>query len=162
MYITSEEYAQIYEQLDEKIFNRLCFDACRVMDIHTTGIDNVKKLKHFFPTDSDSVEAVKRCAAELINLLDLIGKAEKSASGAYENSEMGIRGKYIASISAGNESISYTSGDNSKTAVDAAVADRTQRNKLMADIIAEYLSGVEDANGVNLLFMGRYPRRNLC
>ena len=81
MYITSEEYAQIYEQLDEKIFNRLCFDACRVMDIHTTGIDNVKKLKHFFPTDSDAAEAVKRCAAELINLLPPVPmKIQKWAS----------------------------------------------------------------------------------
>lgn len=162
MYITQEEYNQMYDEMDSKLFNCLCFDACRVMDIHTTGIDNVKKLKRFFPTDEDAVQAVKHCAARLIDLLHQIHMAEESAAGAYENSEMGIRGKYIQSITAGNESISYTSGDTSKTAIDSAVADKAMRDKLMADVIWEYLSGVEDDNGVNLLFMGKYPRRFLC
>ena len=162
MYITYEEYAQFYNPIDEKVFNRLCFDASRVMDIHTTGIDNLKKLKRFFPNDSDAVEAVKRCAAKLIYLMTQIETAEEAAFGAYENSEIGIRGKYIASVSAGNESISYTSGNDSKTAISEAVADRTKRNNLMAEIVREYLSGVTDANGVNLLFMGRYPGRYLC
>lgn len=162
MYITLEQYTQIYDAIDDKTFNRLCFDACRVMDIHTTGIDNVKKLKLFFPSDSDTAEAVKRCAAKLINLLHQIDKAEESAAGAYENSEMGIRGKYIQSISAGNESISYTSGETGKTAVDKAVADKSNRDRLLAETVREYLSGVADDNGVNLLYMGKYPGRYLC
>lgn len=162
MYITLEQYTQIYDAIDDKTFNRLCFDACRVMDIHTTGIDNVKKLKLFFPSDSDAAEAVKSCAAKLINLLHQIDKAEESAVGAYENSEMGIRGKYIQSISAGNESISYTSGETGKTAVDKAVADKSNRDRLLADTVREYLSGVADDNGVNLLYIGKYPGRYLC
>ena len=162
MYITLEQYTQIYDAIDDKTFNRLCFDACRVMDIHTTGIDNVKKLKLFFPSDSDAAEAVKRCTAKLINLLHQIDKAEESAAGAYENSEMGIRGKYIQSISAGNESISYTSGETGKTAVDKAVADKSNRDRLLADTVREYLSGVADDNGVNLLYIGKYPGRYLC
>ena len=100
MYITLEEYTQLYENIEEKLFNRLCFDACRVMDIYTTGIDNVKKLKLYFPTDEDDVTAVKHCAAKLVNLLMQIHKAEESAAGAYESAEMGIRGKYISSITA--------------------------------------------------------------
>lgn len=162
MYITLEEYKQIYDAIDEKAFNRLCFDACRVMDIHTTGIDNVKKLKRFFPSNSDAVAAVKHCTAKIVNLLYQISKAEESAAGAYENSEMGIRGKYIQSISAGNESISYTSGETGKTAVDKAVTDKTSRDKLLADTVREYLSGVADDNGVNLLYMGKYPGRYVC
>ena len=158
MYITFEEYSALYDPIDEKLFNRLAFDSCCVMDMHTTGIDNVKKLKRFFPTEEDDAQAVKHCAAKLINTLYQIHKAEESAAGAYENSEMGIRGKYIQSITAGNESISYTSGDTSKTAIDSAVADKTQQNKLLADVVWDYLRGVRDANGINLLFMGSYPR----
>lgn len=161
MYITFEEYSALYDPIDEKLFNRLAFDACRVMDMHTTGIDNVKKLKRFFPTEEDDVQAVKHCAAKLIDTLHQIHNAEESAAGAYENSEMGIRGKYIQSITAGNESISYTSGDTSKTAIDSAVADKTRRDKLLADIVWEYLRGVRDSNGINLLFMGSYPGRYL-
>ena len=162
MYITYLDYKELYEEIDEKLFNRLVHDACRVMDIHTTGIDNVKKLKLFFPKNEDDVRSVKHCAAKLVNILVQIAKAEESAAGAYETAEMGIRGKYISSITAGNESISYTAGDTGKTAIDYAVSNTKEREKLLADVIWEYLAGVEDCNGVNLLFMGKYPRRYVC
>lgn len=164
MYITFEEYTRMYDPMDEKLFARLAFDACRVMDIHTTGIDNVKKLKRFFPVKEDGIEAVTHCAAKIINFLFQIHQAEISAieSSGYEATEMGMRGKVISSVTAGNESISYaTGGSVSATAIDAAVKDKTVRNKLMADIVWEHLSGMEDSNGVNLLYMGKYPWRYL-
>lgn len=164
MYITLNEYIALYDLVDERLFNRLAFDACRVMDIHTTGIDNVKKLKFYFPTDEDDAAAVRHCAAKIVNTLYQIQQAEVSSmeSRKYESTEQGMRGKIISSVSAGNESISYTTSNSSATAIDAAVKDKTARDKLLADIVWEYLSGVSDANGVNLLFMGRYPRRYLC
>ena len=164
MYITLEFYTQLYDTIDEKVFNRLCFDACRVMDIHTTGIDNVKKLKHFFPTDSDAVSAVQHCAAKLTNLLVQIHEAEAaSAVGrGYTETAQGLQRKIISRVESGNEAISYSEVKNTDSTIDAAVADKTVRDKLLADTIWEYLSGVEDANGVNLLFMGKYPRRCLC
>lgn len=164
MYITFEEYSQLYDPMDEKLFNRLAFDACRVMDIHTTGIDNVKKLKNHFPTDEYAAAAVKHCAAKLVNFLYQVHLAELSAleSRGYESTEQGMRGKVISSVSAGNESISYVTGNSSATAIDAAVKDKSVRDSLIGNIVWEYLSGVEDANGINLLFMGKYPRRYLC
>ena len=64
------------------------------------------------------------------------------------------------SRSAGNESISYSgAGDLAKSSsIAAAVADPQAREKLYRDTVTDYLSGVQDANGVNLLYMGRYPR----
>ena len=164
MYITYDEYAAIYDPMEERLFNALAFDACRVMDTHTTGIDNVKKLKQFFPTEEEDAQTVKRCAAKIINILDQIRQAEVSAMEArgFESTDMGMKGKVISSVTAGNESISYSTGSSFGTAVDAAVKDRTAREKLLADTVWEYLSGLQDANGVNLLFMGMYPRRYLC
>lgn len=164
MYITFDEYAKLYDPMDEKSFNRLAFDACRVMDVHTTGIDNVKKLKSYFPTDEYDADAVKHCAAKMVNTLYQIQQAEIAAleSRGYESTEQGMRGKVISSVTAGNESISYATGNASATAIDAAAKDKTARDKLLADIVREYLSGVSDANGVNLLYMGAYPRRYLC
>lgn len=165
MYITFEEYAAIYAPMDEMLFNTLAFDACRVMDIHTTGIDNVKKLKRFFPVDESDAQAVKHCAAKLISLMDQIQQAEMAAyqmRGA-EQTEQGLRGKVISSVSAGNESISYAIGTSAvTTAIDAAVKDKTARDKLLADTVWEYLRGIQDANGINLLYMGRYPGGCLC
>jgi hypothetical protein len=42
--------------------------------------------------------------------------------------------------------------------VDAAVKDKTVRDRMVAEIVWEYLRGIRDANGVSLLFMGSYPR----
>lgn len=166
MYITYNDYNQLYAPIEGRIFNALAFDACRMMDIHTTGIDNVKKLQTYFPTDEYSVQAVRRCAAKLVNFLNQVREAEIAASigRGYEATEQGVRGKVITSVTAGNESISYSAGYSSTssaalTAAESAARDKTVRDKLVAEIIWEGLSGIEDANGVNLLFMGRYPRR---
>ena len=161
MYITLAEYTELYSTMDEALFNRLSFDACRVMDLHTTGIDNVKKLQKFFPTDEYDTEAVRHCAAKIINLLHQINKAELSAMevNGYESTAQGMRGKVISSVTAGNESISYAAVNSSATAIDAAVKDQTATDKLLAETVWNYLRGVSDANGVNLLYMGKYPRR---
>lgn len=166
MYIAFEEYVELYGHLEERVFNLLVYDACRMMDIHTTGIDNVKKLQMHFPKDEYAAQAVKRCAAKLVYFLNQIRDVEVSASAVhgFEKTDQGIRGKVITSITAGNESISYSTGySNTSNAVltvaELAARDKTVKDKLMTEIIWENLSGVEDANGVNLLFMGRYPRR---
>lgn len=169
MYITFDDYKQLYDPMEERAFNLLVYDACRMMDIHTTGIDNVKKLQTYFPTDEYAVQAVRRCAAKLVNFLNQVREAEMAASigRGYEATEQGVRGKVITSVTAGNESISYSAGYSSTssaalTAAESAARDKTVRDKLVAGIIWESLSGIEDANGVNLLFMGRYPRRYGC
>lgn len=158
MYISREEYAELYDEIEEKLFNRLAADACRLMDIHTTGVDNVKKLRNFFPENEDDAQAVKHCAAKLINTMEQVQKAETSVSG-FEATEHGVRGRVISSMSAGNESISYATGPAS--AVDEAAKDINVRSKLYANIVCEYLRGIVDRNSVNLLYKGAYPRRFL-
>jgi hypothetical protein len=64
-------------------------------------------------------------------------------------------------VEAGNEAISYSETKLANTVIDEAVSDRVARDKLLAETVWDYLRGVEDANGVNLLYMGKYPRRYL-
>jgi hypothetical protein len=153
-YFDIEFYRQNYGDIDEKAFNRLSFDACRKLDNHTTGADGVKKLRHAFPVDEDDIEAVKRCGCKLVHLMTQMEAAEQSMG--YEATENGTRGKVISSVSAGNESISYSVGN--ATMIDKALSDPAVKEKLFRDTIREYLSGVADANGVSLLYMGVYPR----
>ena len=164
MYISYDEYAALYSgDSIESVFNRLAFDACRYLDRFTTGADGVKKLKVAFPTDEDSVAAVKNCAAKVINQLYQIQEAEKSASmgRGYISTENGLQGKVIASVTSGEESITYSTSakTGSTTAIDAAVSDIRYRENMLREIVWDYLGGVPDANGVNLLYMGVYPRR---
>ena len=164
-YVDYGFYKTIYgvDAIPETDFNRLSWESCRKLDVATTGIDHVKKLKVAFPTDEDDAETVRRCACKLIDILYFIDQAEKTAQSAqgYVTREDGtVVNKQVASVSSGNESITYATGNSgSVTAnlIGKALADKTVREQLYRDIITECLSGIEDANGVNLLYMGRYP-----
>lgn len=159
-YIDIGYYESLYNDIDEARFNRLVFDACRKMDYHTTGADGVKKLRVAFPEDAHDAEAVKRCAAKVLNVLSQIEDAEQAAAAGrgYTETDRGLQRKVVARVEAGNEAISYMEANGSTSAVDKAAIDAASRESLLAGIIREYLSGVCDANGVNLLYMGPYPR----
>ena len=109
--------------------------------------------------DEDSAHAVKFTAAQLVNTLYQIYEAEQAAnmSRGYIETENGLQRKIISRVEAGNEAISYMEGQGSTTAIDVAVKDTAAKRKMLFDIVRDGLSGVEDANGVNLLYMGVYP-----
>lgn len=160
-YVDYEYYKSLYgeENISEIDFNRVLWNAEREVDKATTGIDGVKKLKVAFPLDDDG-EIVKRCIVELVNFLYKLEEAEKNANSLYQLTERNdgtMQGKVISSVSAGNESISFAVGKSSDTALGNAVKGFQSREEIIYQLIRSYLSGVSDANGVNLLFAGKYP-----
>ena len=162
MYIEYEYYKTLYgdKALAENEFNRLSWDAEREIDKATCGIDGVKKLKIAFPIDEENAEAVKRCISELVNFLYKLEEAENNANslGQYtERDDGSLQGKVVSSVSAGNESISYAVGKSSETAISTAIKSVKDKEMVVYQFITSKLSGVSDANGVNLLFAGRYP-----
>ena len=160
MYITFEQFSDLYDPIEEKLFNRLLFDAERLIDNHTTGVDGVKKLRIAFPTDEYAAAAVMHCAGSVVNLLGQIYRAEQVAEAArgYTETKQGLQRKIISRVESGNEAISYSETKLSNSSIDAAVADKSVRDAMIVSTIKEYLSGVADANGVSLLYMGPYPR----
>ena len=160
-YVDYEYYKTLFGEkaIPEADFNRLVWDSCKKIDNATTGVDNVKKLKIAFPTDEDDAEAVKRCVCELLSITYKI-----EASQGYITLEDGtVMSKQVASKSEGNESISYVTSSNTGTAtlIDKCLADKEAQKQLYSDTIRDYLSGVADANGVSLLYMGMYPTEYL-
>ena len=149
-YITEADYEALYGDITTAEFDRLAYDASRLMDRMTTGIDNVKKLKTAMPTDEDDAEAVEMCCAKLISLMKTI----ESADGFVEREDGTVAPKSVSSFSSGSESMTF---GNSASVTASAASDKKVRDALLADTVRAYLSGVEDANGVNLLYMGRYP-----
>lgn len=162
-YADYEFYKTLYgeKSVSETDFNRLSWDACKRIDAATTTVDGIKKLKIAFPTDEDDSEAVKRCLCELINILYKLEQAEErvNASQGFVQREDGtLSSKLVSSVSAGNESISYSTNNiSAATLIDKALSDKTVQEQLYRDTIAKYLSGVTDKNGINLLYAGRYP-----
>lgn len=161
-YVGYDYYTSLYgdKEISETDFKRLSWDAEREVDKATSGVDGVKKLKVAFPTNEDDAEAVKRCVCALVDFLNQIETAERNANsvGQYtERADGSLQGKVVSSVSAGNESISYAVGKSSDTAISNAIKDLQSKDLAVYQFIASRLSGVSDANGVNLLFGGRYP-----
>ena len=163
-YVDYEYYKTLYGEkaLAEADFTRLLWDAEREIDKATSGVDGVRKLQVSFPTSDYDAEAVKRCVCSLVEFLKQIEDAERNANsvGQYtERTDGSLQGKVVSSVSAGNESISYAVGKSADTAISNAIKDLQSKDVAVYQFIASRLSGVSDANGVNLLFGGEYPYR---
>jgi hypothetical protein len=163
-YVDYEYFKSLYgeDKLTEADFNRLSWDAEREIDKATSGVDNVRKLKVAFPTNEEDAVHVKRTVCALVEFLKQIEDAEKNASsvGQYvERADGSLQGKVVSSVSAGNESISYAVGKAADTAISNAIKDLQSRDMAIQQFIESRLRNVSDANGVNLLFGGRYPYR---
>lgn len=161
-YIDYDYYDSIYGEaaIEEKKFEKHLFEVCRKLDNETTGADGVRKLKVAFPKNEEDAEIVKRCICKMIEIAEAIETAKKqiTMSCGYVHREDGtVVNKKISSITSGSESISYYTGNGSLGIIEKAAMDHMEENKLYRNIITEYLSGVTDANGVKLLYMGRYP-----
>ncbi len=161
IYTDLEFYSNLYPNDDiEDDFNRLSWDASKLMDRLTTGVDGVKKLTAAYPSDKDDAESVKRCACALVNLMhkvEVVQETQEQAESYIKNEDGTYQSALISSRSAGNESISYATGTSKVSALSTAASDPEARKALYRETVESYLSGVRDANGVNLLYMGRYP-----
>ena len=150
-YLDYSEYLNWFPETAD--FAKYEFQAELYLNKFTTGIDNVKKLKVAFPTDEQDATAVKYCVAQLVNTLIEIDQASKGLG--FTADANGIHGP-LASISSGSESMSFATGSNGSSIVEAS-RSASAKNGLISDIIRNCLSGIHDKNGVNLLYMGRYP-----
>lgn len=160
-YVTLEDYNKFYsDSIEEKDFNRLAFHACKKADVLTTGVDGVRKLKVAFPTDEDDIETVKASICGVIHLMNEIESLENSIadSQGYVTQEDGTRiGKVITSVSSGSESISYSATASGQSKASALLNDSEALEMEYKTILEEGLRGVNDANGVHLMYMGVYP-----
>ena len=145
MYVDYEFYKNLYgTTVDEKVFNRIIWNAEKLVKNAVTGVDGRCKLDFAFPDVAYDAEAVKRCECALVDIMAKIEKAETEAEG----------NKTVKSVSAGNESISYDTGSG---LIGKVLSNKSAQSRLYADTINEYLRGTKDKNGVNLLFGGSYP-----
>lgn len=162
LYAEFDTFKSLYgdNALAEKDYNRLAWEACRLIDNLTSGVDGIKKLRIAFPADENDAEAIRRCVCKLVdiaNQIETMEKASNAARGFVEREDGTMISKKITSVSSGSESIHYASDTAAGSAISVAASDVSARNALYASTIREYLSGAKDANGVNLLYMGRYP-----
>lgn len=142
-----DDYAELYaDGPGESEFERLQWQARRIMERAATGVDGVCKLRIAPPEDEYGAEAVRRCEAALVRAL---WQGEQVES--YVNRQDGtVTGKLVTGLTAGAESVTFA-------APAAAGSGNGEREVRLGRMVSEYLSGINDANGVNLLYMGPYP-----
>lgn len=147
-YASYEDFTALYggDTLDEAGFARLIWEAERLMDGAVTGVDGVVKLRAAAPVREQDREAVRRCACALVDIL----RRDEQTEGLVGRSDGSVAGRVVTAVTAGSESVSY--------AVPAA-ATAQERQARIGRTLERFLAGVPDANGVNLLYMGRYPAR---
>lgn len=159
MYITYDDYKAIYgdEDITEADFNRLGFRAQRVLDDLTTGVDGVRKLAVAMPTEEYAKECVVRCLGELIHLSAQVEATRNAGAAAKQADGTVAASNAVTSVSSGAESMTFASGSAVSSAIRDAAGSTAAERQLYAATIREYLSGIDDTNGVRLLFGGRYP-----
>lgn len=128
--------------IDQLTYDRYAWRAEKVLSDATRCV-NFDKLRFAYPTEARDAEAIERCEVAIIEML--------YNTDTYE--AMAASGQIVTSRSAGNESISYARvGYAAETA-----GNKQAQNKMLYDTVREYLTGVKDANGVNMLYTGPYP-----
>lgn len=143
MYLTYDEYLTMGGTMDAAMFNKYEYLAERELDARTMTVDSVRKLEVAFPTKERDVEAVKRCMVAVCDRLYVLDDA---------GDEDAFYQRPIASMSSGSESVSFAA-----SAADKARSSVDDRAVYLTSAIKRYLAGVQDKNGVNLLYGGPYP-----
>ena len=150
-FYTTEYYGDVVPEED---FPKYIERACNRID----GI-TFDRLVDGLPSDKQSNVRIQKavCAvADVLYLIETVRKASIETVGTIKREDGSVTGKQIASLSSGSESISYVTGTNGtgKDIYSQAAMNKQVENVLIRQAATEYLQGVADANGVNLLYAG--------
>ena len=144
-----EDYKALYGEdgLDQAAFDRLAWEARKIMDDVTTGVDGVRKLAASAPTEEQAAEAVRRCELALVRKLQQM----ESAQGTISRADGTVTGKVVTDLTAGAESVRFA-------VPEGQVSGGAESQRALRQTAERYLAGVADKNGVPLLYTGFYPR----
>jgi hypothetical protein len=111
------------------------------------------------PNDSRANKKVQKAVcsvAEALYQIDSIKNTLLSNLGTVETEDGKVTGKTVSSVTAGSESITYSTGmsDASKTVYAQACMDKKVENILIQQKAGQYLYGVKDDKGEYLLYAG--------
>lgn len=111
------------------------------------------------PSDSRANKKVQKAVcsvAEALYQIDSIKNTLLNNLGTIETEDGKVTGKTVSSVTAGSESITYSTGmsDASKTVYAQAAMDKKVENILLQQSAGQYLCGVKDDKGEYLLYAG--------
>lgn len=117
------------------------------------------RLADGLPSDVRANQKVQKAVcsvAEALYQIDSVKNALLNNLGTVETEDGKVTGKTVSSVTAGSESITYSTGtsDASKTVYAQACMDKKVENILIRQKAEQYLYGVKDDKGEYLLYAG--------
>lgn len=136
-------------------------DFPRYADRASDRIDAITfdRLADGLPSDVRANKKVQKAVCSVAETLYQIGSIKStllSNLGTVETEDGKVTGKTVSSVTAGSESITYSTGmsDASKTVYAQAAMDKKVENILVQQSAGQYLYGVKDDKGEYLLYAG--------
>lgn len=125
----------------ESDFPKWADRASRQIDVFT-----FRRLLSAYPEDKYTDKQIKLCMCELAEKMMETDKYLKASALNEEGHAATVK-----SVSAGSESITYTTGE---TVYASVIKDERSRTAFYRVTLTEYLNGLTDANGICLLYVG--------
>lgn len=136
-------------------------DFSKYVDRASDRVDTITfdRLADGLPSDSRANKKVQKAVcsvAETLYQIDSIKNTLLNNLGTVETEDGKVTGKTVSSVTAGSESITYSTGtsDASKTVYAQACMDKKVENILIRQKAEQYLYGVKDDKGEYLLYAG--------
>lgn len=150
-FYTNEYYGDVVPETDFPKYADLASDR-----IDTITFD---RLVDGIPSDSRANKKVQKAVCsvtEALYQIDSIKNTLLNNLGTVETEDGKVTGKTVSSVTAGSESITYSTGmsDASKTVYAQACMDKKVENILIRQSAGQYLYGVKDDKGEYLLYAG--------
>ncbi len=142
-YADYEFYKNEYfgDTIAESDFPKWADRASRQIDVFT-----FRRLLSAYPEDEYTDKQIKLCMCELAEKMMETDKYLKASALNEEGHAATVK-----SVSAGSESITYTTGE---TVYASVIKDERSRTAFYRVTLTEYLNGLKDANGICLLYVG--------
>lgn len=117
------------------------------------------RIAHMYPDDSKMDKKIQEatCAvAEALYQIDIAKRASMEAFERIQQEDGTVTGKVVSSVSSGSESRTYATGSsgNASNIYAQAAMDKKTENMVIYQTSVEYLSGVTDDEGRNVLYAG--------
>lgn len=117
------------------------------------------RITYMYPDDPKMDKKIQEatCAvAEALYQIDIAKRASMEAFEMIQQEDGTVTGKVVSSVSSGSESRTYATGSsgNASNIYAQAAMDKKTENMVIYQTAVEYLSGVTDDEGRNVLYAG--------
>ena len=150
-FYTNKYFGDVVPELD---FQKYAERASNRIDRIT--FDRIAHMHQDDPKMNKKIQEATCAVAESLYQIDIAKRASMEAFERIHQEDGTVTGKVVSSVSSGSESRTYATGSsgNASSVYAQAAMDKKTENMLIYQVATEYLSGVTDDEGRNVLYAG--------